>query len=669
MQKKLFSKLCVLILLVFSFIISLTACENINSIWDAEYTIMWSYEEETHTITVKSGDLYTIETLPSKEGYNFTGLYDKEEGGKQYVSSTGTCITAFNKRKNLVLYPQFTPKAYTLVLDYGEGTQSGETTFSVNADEKIPALPSDIAVGDKTYIKFAGWYTGTDGTGIKVSGTSGVSELKMDSSLRALSDETGKITLYADFTVDTQTIKFYSKDGKTLLKEMSVEYDTDFSKVAAPTEEGNKHIIDWSRLKDGSAFSGKIKSDMILYVLHYGFAVTFDANDGTEKSVVKVAEGDRVDIPVVARTGYTLLGWYDENNAKQENPIFPQRHMTITAKWKANTYQVTYDMYNEEISKEVTYDKGYALSVPTKEDYNFVGWYTADNVQLTDGKGNSLSSWNFTKDITVYAKWSKIKYQITLYEHANKVSVNRTIEKGLSIILPTPVLEGCEFLGWCDKSTGILYTGEFTPTASIKLYAKWSVSNEYTLTLDRQSCKTNNGYNPNESGSSGANTMHKKFDLIELKLSGCIKQSDGAYFIPYGSSLNIACTMLEDPTNINRAAGPELGWWDWNTHNVANDSYSGSIYGTNLVNKAVGKGAYYVKVTYTDGTNSETNATNFFADMTKGFTKNLSLNITENKTVKNIEIVFVYELYFKQYTWYTTDGYTNWRCSTVIKFE
>ena len=115
-------KSCLLVVvMLFSFV--LYGCDLLNggsSESSSEiYTIMYSDGDEVHTLSVAYGELYTIERpFPSREGYDFSGLYDAEVGGTQYVTANGVCVSPFYERKNIVLYPQFTAKTYTLLLDY-----------------------------------------------------------------------------------------------------------------------------------------------------------------------------------------------------------------------------------------------------------------------------------------------------------------------------------------------------------------------------------------------------------------------------------------------------------------------------------------------------------------------------------------------------------------------
>ena len=83
----------------------------------SEYTIYYIDDSGMHQLIVQTGKVYSIETIPSKTGYNFLGLFDAEIGGVQYINSSGVSLQPFNNQQDLVLYAQYAPKEYTLILE------------------------------------------------------------------------------------------------------------------------------------------------------------------------------------------------------------------------------------------------------------------------------------------------------------------------------------------------------------------------------------------------------------------------------------------------------------------------------------------------------------------------------------------------------------------------
>ena len=103
---------------------------------------------------------------------------------------------------------------------------------------------------------------------------------------------------------------------------------------------------------------------------------------------------------------------------------------------------------------------------------------------------------------------------------------------------------------------------------------------------------------------------------------------------------------------------------------LANDK-ARSVKGTNI-NERVGYGAYWVRVTYTDGSQDTFNKTNVLKNATKGtivtlLTKN---DIDTEKSIESIDVVLVYEIDaggrgFLGIWWHE---YTNWRCEYTYSF-
>lgn len=212
---------------------------------------------------------------------------------------------------------------------------------------------------------------------------------------------------------------------------------------------------------------------------------------------------------------------------------------------------------------------------------------------------------------------------------------------------------------------GKIVTDDITPTSRI------------TVSLKEESCKLDNGYDPSVNGGDGVNKLHSKFHMFNLTLSGCT-ESDGKYFIKEKDKFNVTLNLLQDPNALPRDIGSDMGWWNFYSYFVTNDSYLGEIPDVD-VNKTIdfkdniGKGACYVTVYLKTGKSVNTVAkTNFMDGMSKGDTLSLleGLDNTDPSMIEKIEIVVVYEVMWKHYTWFAwQSGYGNWRCTQTIYFE
>lgn len=173
-----------------------------------------------------------------------------------------------------------------------------------------------------------------------------------------------------------------------------------------------------------------------------------------EERVVKF-DSALTDMPELSKIGYDFLGWYSQDDVKyQEGSIYNvDNHLTLTAKWKAEVYDLTFDAnfagyknstvngydYNiknaqftrnfkefytgalfNRVTKQITYDElygelPYIMGYGSSEDiYLFLGWF--ENADVND-KGNEYTSSNkVTIDSarTLYAHYTKEIYSVKL---------------------------------------------------------------------------------------------------------------------------------------------------------------------------------------------------------------------------------------------------------------
>lgn len=190
------------------------------------------------------------------------------------------------------------------------------------------------------------------------------------------------------------------------------------------------------------------------------------------------------------------------------------------------------------------------------------------------------------------------------------------------------------------------------------------------ITFMRESCKLDNGFDPSASGTDKDILAHSTFDLFELVLSNSVKGTDGKYYVLKGQKPKLELRVLQ---NINKLpTGSHLGSVNWTIHNIADDNYDKSVYGTNISGQKLHKGAYYIKVNYIDGSFSEFNAVDILNEAAKNNLILLKFDINSNKILKSIEVVCVYELYYDYmssiWNWGGTKCYANWRCSISLQF-
>ncbi|MDR0563219.1 MAG: InlB B-repeat-containing protein [Spirochaetaceae bacterium] len=156
-------------------------------------------------------------------------------------------------------------------------------------------------------------------------------------------------------------------------------------------------------------------------------------------------------------------------------------------------YTVTFISNGGSNVESQTVVEGGRVSVPsgiTKEGYAFAGWYKDSDFLLV---------WNFdnavTGNLTLYAKWTGVPYQITYELNGGTQGANPpsgyTIES--EVDLPEPAKTGYAFGGWYGNAG---FTGEAVvkieagSTGNKTFWAKWNVLS-YQITYE-----LNGGTNP-----------------------------------------------------------------------------------------------------------------------------------------------------------------------------
>lgn len=215
--------------------------------------------------------------------------------------------------------------------------------------------------------------------------------------------------------------------------------------------------------------------------------VTFVLNNGEPDEVVTVSLGETVTPPSdPVRENYSFAGWVDEFNNPFDFSSPIEENISIYASWSLTNAVVTFISYDDVVYQTTTVKVGETLtkpSDPTREDYEFVNWYT-DSLCTTLYDFDTIVEDNFT----LYAGWNQLVATVTLdanYEGGEDSSVKVTIGETLKEEdLPAIERTGYDFLGWyTDSSNTTLYDFTTTVTKNFTLYAGWD-NHDYTITFD-----------------------------------------------------------------------------------------------------------------------------------------------------------------------------------------
>ena len=486
---------------------------------------------------VKQGEAYTF-NVPTREGYVFAGWYNDNT---QITGSDGVTLSEWSISTDCTLTAKWNPASYTVTYEDTTATRAEvAVTFDYNysgSTSSTVTLTNGQTLSRPTnptrngYV-FTGWYTTSDCTTryefsgtiiddmtlyagwLEMSTSTGYSKTQINPSehntssncYRVFTDNTrqnGPIFIYLVAEEDGLHSIFFKNSVvyfeygyyihiKNLTTDVSIQGRvlvniTSFAKAPFTCSKGDViEICLYQSSEDDSTayfyfdgFNSPTKSTAMVNLAGDGIEYKDNSNCS-----ISVSYDAYYTLPIPTRTGYTFEGWYS-GDTKMESGIWNiTNNVTLTPKWTANTYTITFDANGGECdtsSQKVVFDESYTAPTPTRKGYTFAGWFNG-STQYTSG------TWLGTADLDLTAKWDIVTYDISYTMNGGTISGNKTSYNAETetFTLPTPEKEDYIFLGW--SGTGILgvqktvtvtkgSTGDRTYTANWEL-------NAYTITLD-----------------------------------------------------------------------------------------------------------------------------------------------------------------------------------------
>jgi len=455
---------------------------------DITITALWTINKYTVTFDTNGGSVignvyadYGTAIVPpadpTKTGYTFAG-WDKE------IPST---IPA----ENVTITAQWTINQYTITFDTDGGTAIESITQDYNTAVTAPADPT------KTGYTFAGWTPAVpsampaDDITVKAQwtinqytitfdtdGGNAIAAIKQDYNTAVIAPadptKTGytfagwdtnipanmpaeNMTIKAKWTVNQYTITFDTAGG-TVIAPITQNYGTAVTAPADPIREGYT-FTGWDKSVPATMAAEDITITATWKVNRY--TISYNTDGGSRVNSFTGDYGTAVTKPAdPTKTGYTFDGW----DVAVPDTV-PAGNITITAKWKVNSYKVTflngYDAVISEIDCEFGSEIVYPQN-PEREGYTFIGWDSNEiNVPA--------------RDITITAKWSINKYTISFADTGDKNIQSITQDYGTAVIAPAnPTKYGHTFAGWDTEIPATM------PGEDITITALWTV-NQYTI--------------------------------------------------------------------------------------------------------------------------------------------------------------------------------------------
>lgn len=340
--------------------------------------------------TAKEGNNVDV-TATVPNGYDIASVaYQSEDGESQTVTEAEGKYSFTMPNKAVKVIVTVAPKTYTLKLDLQGGSGIDNTTITGTVeDEELMKLPEETPT--KEGFNFTNWRTGAENGDV-------VKNEHLNTAVKL-------VTFFKD--ADTRTLYAqWIPDGKF--------------KVAYIVEEAG---VD------------NKPSD----------ATVYDKNTVTQ---IAIPEQE----PTLK--GYTFLGWQVKGDSStyykhgSSNNVYTNidgidKVLEFYAKWELKTYTITLQDGEESNTISGTVESLPVLTTPTKDGYDFKGWFTAE----TGGeKVEAITLDNISELTTLYALWEEIQtddYELVSADRANsKVNVIKRTDESAYIIVATYAANG-----------------------------------------------------------------------------------------------------------------------------------------------------------------------------------------------------------------------------------
>ena len=398
--------------------------------WSLDQNIQYTVEHYKQNIDGSYTDAYETVSFTGEAFSNVTPDVKTYEG---FTAPAKQTVEIKADGSTVVRY-EYTRNSYAITWNFNGGSASGDySTGNVLYEASINA-PTPTKKG----YTFNGWNA-------TVPSNMPASELTLTAKWIARTDTAYKVEHYKQ-----------GLDGKYTAKP-AVE------KLKGTTGANVKPAVKkYEGFTSPSVQTVKIKADGSLVVKYYytrnTYTLKWDYAGGKASGTYtngKVKYGTEITAPKPTRTGYTFNGW-DTTVSK----TMPAKNVTYKAKWKINSYTLTWDLAggtagNKYTSGKVKYNTKITAPVPEKEGYVFTGWSVSVPKNMP------------AKNLKIKAKWR---------EKTQEEYVTEFVKRFYSVVLERPQAEidadvqGIQY--WVDRlitgvddgsnvAYGFVYSQEF----------------------------------------------------------------------------------------------------------------------------------------------------------------------------------------------------------------
>ena len=356
-------------------------------------------------LTLLDSDRHFTAATTAVNGNTLTLSYsDATTGANEYISAivkdNSGNITHYGRLKNTT---EATDASGTVTIDLSGVTMAATDTLYVFSEQYNGGADDNTKLTD-----YASALVEVSQTKNAYAITNNLTNISTDNAaayrlMSETADYTATLTVYANYTLPTSiTVKV---GGNTLTATTDYTYNSGTGELTIPNSKITEDI--------------EITAAGVLPVTTYALTVNLDGGSGSTTGGA-YAEGAVINIDAGSRSNYRFDGWTSSNggsfaDASSASTAFtmPAADTTVTANWRyiggggstTDYYRLTFDTNGgSEIAsirrvEHSTIDL--ADYTPTREGYEFTGWYADEN--LTE----KITSIRLTRNTTVYAGWEE----------------------------------------------------------------------------------------------------------------------------------------------------------------------------------------------------------------------------------------------------------------------
>jgi uncharacterized repeat protein (TIGR02543 family) len=505
-----------------------------------------------------SFDSNFIWRVPSRTGFRFDGWFSASESGTRLTDANAVSSARWTLPPiagGYRVYARWVLETYNIIYNLGNDESDPEDIVRVGDDmffnspsiartfnfESIIHLPVPTRVGHT----FGGWFLSSNFVGATMTGITPRSfsaDIVLFARWMPRTFNVSYNLVNSNFSPAGITEALHPAQNSTVNPSM-VRFTDGAVFLSAPTRTGCV-FAGWILLeRDGSVpldvdgFPIVLPADRpeienpdrdYVFVARWElrtYAVTFDMNDSelsrAENNASNVNNlagtvfefnifrSTSITLSPPSRPGYTFSGWTRHDGVRDVDSStivleavrqgFTPRHndFLVRANWSPLSYTLVYQNRGNlaPASQTVSFGADFILGVPSRQGFDFAGWFTESDgggEQLTGADGRSLDVWSEVLTGTsrnVYAFWTSRIYTVTLDAglfrgNANNFALSETMYESIrAAVLPTgvgvvpvsdnpavlpdgtpdvflevPVLSGYTFVGWRDTRYHVLMT-------------------------------------------------------------------------------------------------------------------------------------------------------------------------------------------------------------------